>query len=195
MSNKITIEDFSPIGGIYSDFIYMKNHELVSIIKVQGINMDMLSTHDQNELFDEYGTFIAQNSHYEFQTNSRTVPIKLDDYVKQWKTTHIRDSKDISANEELKQLRASYLIEYQKVESSLKMAKKEHFIVISEKIKQPTIEYLKEAERVLRSKRDEIKQSITGVMEKYTGNIVILSSYEAKKLLHQYLDYEMSMFD
>jgi len=193
MSDKF-IDELSPIGGVYSDFIYMKNNRLISIIKVQGFNVDMLSSYDQNTLFDDYGTFIAQNAHYLPQTVSNTVPIRLEDYIKNWKKVYVMSEKETQANEELRQLRASYLAEYQKVESNVKMAKKEHFMVLSEDIKKPTIEFLKAAEQNLRAKTDEVKRSLGDFLEGYTSNITVLSSYEAKKLLHQYLDYEMSMF-
>lgn len=193
MSDKF-IDELSPIGGVYSDFIYMKDNRLISIIKVQGFNVDMLSSYDQNTLFDDYGTFIAQNAHYLPQTVSKTVPIRLEDYIKNWKKVHVMSEKEMQANEELRQLRASYLAEYQKVESNVKMAKKEHFMVLSEDIKKPTIEFLKAAEQNLRAKTDEVKRSLSDFLEGYTSNINILSGYEAKKLLHQYLDYEMSLF-
>lgn len=188
------IEDISPIDGIYSDFIYTDGNELVSIIKVQGFNVDMLSLYDQNQLFDDYGTFLAQNVHYLPQTVSKTVPIQLDSYIKNWKVSFVKADNEKSVNEELRQLRASYLAEYQKVETDVNMAKKEHFVVLEEKLKRPTLEYLKEAERNLRSKTEEVKRSLNDFMEPYTANIHVLSGYEAQKLLHQYLDYEMSMF-
>lgn len=194
MSEKY-IDEISPIGGIYSDFIYMKDKSLVSIIKVQGFNVDMLSSYDQNTLFDDYGTFLAQSVHYLPQTVSKTVPIKLEHYIKNWKKVFMISEKDDNANEELRQLRASYLVEYQKVEMNVKMAKKEHFLVLSEEIKKPTIEFLKAAEENLRTKTEEVKQSLSEFLDGYSSNIEILSSYEAKKLLHQYLDYEMSIFD
>ncbi|WP_392048779.1 hypothetical protein, partial [Streptomyces sp. NPDC015492] len=71
MSEKeISFNDISPIEGVYSDFIYLKEHALVTIIKVKGVNFDLLSLYEQNSIFDEYGAFLAQNIHYRPQTVS-----------------------------------------------------------------------------------------------------------------------------
>lgn len=186
--------DISPIQGVYSDFIYLKEHALVSMVKVKGLNLDLLSELEQNTLFDEYGAYIAQNVHYLPQNVSVTVPINMSDYLYKWKVQYLSSINDEDCPEPLKQLRASYLYEYQKAETSLGMAKKEHFIVLKEKLKQPTLENLHESEKRLLQKTHEIKDSIHQVLDQYDGEEEIISASEALSVLHRLLDYRTSIF-
>lgn len=192
---KAYFNDISPIEGVYSDFIYLKDHALVTIIKVKGVNFDLLSTYEQNALFDEYGAFLAQNIHYCPEIVSMTVPIKMGDYLRKWKIQHIKSSSDPNVNENLRQLRASYLYEYQKRETDLSMAVNTHFIVLKEKLKKPTLDYLHEAETKLKEKSEEIMRNIHQVLSSYDSNEEILSAKEALSVLHQFLDYKTSIFN
>jgi len=47
-NKKLYLQDISPIEGIYSDFILLKNNELIVMIKVEGVNMDLLAEYEQN---------------------------------------------------------------------------------------------------------------------------------------------------
>ncbi|PKR83049.1 hypothetical protein CWO92_21165 [Heyndrickxia camelliae] len=189
------INDLSPIQGVYSDFVFLKEYALVSIIRVQGINMDLLSMYQQDSLFDEYGAFLTQNVHYYPQTVSMSVPIKIGDYLRKWKKQYLRSMHDPNCPEKLRQLRASYLYEFQLKETNLEMAKKEHFIILKEKLKKGTVEFLEEAEKRLRQKTEEVKNSIHQVLEQYDGEEEVLSASEALKVLHQLLDYKMSIYE
>lgn len=195
MSEKnIFFNDISPIEGVYSDFIYLKEHALVTMIKVKGVNFDLLSLYEQNNIFDEYGAFLAQNVHYRPTTVSMTIPIKMGDYLRKWKLQYIKSFQEPDINENLKQLRASYLYEYQQTETDLNMAVKAHFIVLKEKLKGPTLEYLHEAERKITEKREEIMRAIHQVLNAYDSHQEALSANEALSLLHQFLDYKTSIF-
>ncbi|WP_079707721.1 hypothetical protein [Paraliobacillus ryukyuensis] len=194
INNSISFNDLSPIDGVYSDFIYLKDHTLVTMIKVKGINLDLLSLYQQNTLFDEYGAFLAQNVHYRPQTVSMSVPIKMGDYLEKWKLQYVKSMEDHEVNENLRQLRASYLYTYQKTETSLDMAVKAHFIVLTEEIKKPTLEYLHQAEKKLVEKSHEIMRSIQQVLSAYDSEQEILSANEALFVLHQFLDYKTSIY-
>lgn len=194
MSEEISFNDISPVEGVYSDFIYLKEHALVTMIKVKGVNLDLLSEYDQNQIFDEYGAFLAQNIHYYPETVSMTVPIRMSEFLRKWKKQHIRSGMDENVNENLKQLRASYLYEYQKTETDLSMAVKTHFIILKEKLKKPTPEYLQEAESKLKEKREEIMRSVKQVMDSYDSEQEILNAKEALSVLHQFFDYKTSVF-
>lgn len=195
MSEKeISFNDISPIEGVYSNFVYLKEHALVTLIKVKGVNFDLLSLYEQNSIFDEYGAFLAQNIHYHPQTVSMTIPIKMGDYLRKWKWQYIKSANDPDVNEHVKQLRASYLYEYQKTETDLSMAVKAHFIVLKEKLKKPTLEYLQEAENRLTEKTEEIMRAIHQVLSAYDSQQEVLSANEALSVLHQFLDYKTSIY-
>ena len=186
--------EISPVGGVYSDFIYLKEGALITMIRVKGVNFDLLSDYQQDVIFDEYGAFLAQNIHYHPQTVSMTVPIKMTDFLMKWKMQHIKSENDKTVSPDLKQLRASYLYEYQKTETDLKMAVKSHFIVLKEKIKKPTLEYLQEAETKIREKREEIMRAIGQVLDSYDSHQEILNAKEALSVLHQFFDYKTSVY-
>lgn len=194
MIKELSFNDISPIEGVYSDFVYLKEHALITIIKVKGINFDLLSKYQQESLFDEYGAFLAQNIHYHPQTVSMTVPIKMGPYLRKWKLQYLKSIQDENINENLKQLRSSYLYEYQNKEASLDMAVKSHFIVLKEKLKRPTLEYLHEAENRLTGKRDEIMRAIHQVLDSYDSEQEILSASQSLSVLHQFLDYKTSIY-
>lgn len=191
---EVFFNDLSPIAGVYSDFIYLKEHALVSMIKVKGVNVDLMSDFEQNVLFDEYGAFLAQNVQYYPETVSMTTPIKMKDYLRKWKVQHIKSSQDPEVSDPLKQLRASYLYEYQKTETDLNMAVKSHFIVLKETLKKPTLDDLHVAEKKLREKTEEIMRAINQVLSAYDGLQEVLSANEALSVLHQLLDYKTSIY-
>ncbi|KGX85182.1 hypothetical protein [Pontibacillus litoralis] len=195
MSEKeISFNDISPIEGVYSDFIYLKEHALVTIVKVKGVNFDLLSQYEQNTIFDEYGAFLAQNIHYHPQTVSMTVPIKMSEFLRKWKMQHIKSFQQPDINEDLKQLRASYLYEYQKTETDLSMSVKAHFVILKEKLRKPTLEDLHEAENKLIAKREEIIRAIHQVLDAYDSDQEVLSANEALSVLHQFFDYKTSVY-
>ncbi|MCY9397604.1 hypothetical protein ACO0DA_12110 [Bacillus subtilis] len=189
-----SFNDISPIEGVYSDFIYLKEHALVSIIKVSGTNVDLLSQNMQNQLFDSYGAFLAQYAHYNIQTESMTVPVMMGGFIKKWKERYVAAKDDPNMTNEKKQLIASYLCEYQKSETDLDTAVKAHFVILKEKLKQPTIENLRVAEKRLVDKRDEVVRSLHSFLSEYDCILEILTAKEALSLLHQFLDYRTSVF-
>lgn len=47
-NKKLYLQDISPIEGVYSDFVLLKTDELIVMIKVEGVNMDLLAEYEQN---------------------------------------------------------------------------------------------------------------------------------------------------
>ncbi|MCY8737571.1 hypothetical protein P8881_19760 [Bacillus haynesii] len=189
-----SFNDISPIEGVYSDFIYLKENALITIIKVSGTNVDLLSQNQQNQLFDGYGAFLAQYVHYNIQTESMTVPVMMGDFIKKWKERYIEALRDPNMTNEKKQLIASYLYEYQKSETDLDTAVKAHFVILKEKLKKPTLENLRLAEKKLIEKRDEVVRSLNALLDEYDCILEILTTKESLSLLHQFLDYRSSVF-
>ncbi|RDY83098.1 MULTISPECIES: hypothetical protein [Bacillus amyloliquefaciens group] len=189
-----SFNDISPIEGVYSDYIYLKEHSLVSVLKVSGTNIDLLSQNQQNQLFDNYGAFLAQYAHYNIQTESMTIPVTMNDFVKKWKERYVEAMHDTEMTQEKKQLIASYLYEYQKSETDLDTAVKAHFVILKEKLKKPSIEELQMAEKRISQKRDEVARSLNSFLNEYDCNIEVLTAKEALSLLHQFLDYRASVY-
>ena len=194
LQGEMSFNDISPLMGVYSDFVYLKEHALVTIIQVTGINIDLMSTSEQNTLFDDYGTFLAQNAYYFPQTLSMTMPIKMGPYLMKWKKQYIQSTQNPEINENLRELRASYLYEYQKAETNLNLASKVHFVILKEKLKEPTLDCLHLSENKLKEKREEVMRSLREVLEKYDSQQEILNAHEALSVLHLFLDYKSSVY-
>lgn len=183
------INDLSPIEGVYSDFIYLKEGSLVSLIRVSGVNFDLLSISQQNILFQEYETFLAQNAYYDLQIVSATMPIKISEYLRKWKIEYVKAVNNDNITENLRQLKASYLYDFQRKEASLEMNHKKHYIVIKEHLKKLDIENLRKAEKRLREKTAEITRSLSSFLGSYDCEIEIVPSYEILNILKKLMDF------
>lgn len=193
MENKF-IEDLSPVEGIYSNFILLKDKSLVSLIRIKGINFDLLSVSQQNTLFQEYEAFLAQNAHYNLQIVSMTMPVQINNYLRKWKKEYIKSINSYDVTENLKQLKASYLYDFQKKETALEMNQKQHFIVVKEKIKKNTIADLKIAEKKLKEKAEEVKRSLSSFFGQFDCDQEIVTAYEILNILRKFLDYQNTAY-
>lgn len=130
-----TIQDLSPIEGVYSDFVLLKNNKLVSIIEVPGINFDLLAEYEQNRLFEDYGAYLAQNSHYNIQELSSTIPVDMKFFNMEWKRNYIEIKDRPDFNEHRKQLVASYVNEFSSIELNSDLTVKQRLSCNHRKIK------------------------------------------------------------
>lgn len=128
------IQDISPIEGVYEDFVYLKDNSLISMIKVEGINLDLLAQYEQNVLFEDYASFLGQNKEDNPEIVSMTIPLDMKNYNLYWKKRYL-EAKENNANKHLLQLIASYCLEYQDMELSSDLTTKQHLIILSEKLK------------------------------------------------------------
>lgn len=189
-----TFNDISPFEGVYSDFICLKNYELVTVVRTDGVNIEQLSLDEANELFDRYGEFISTFVHYKPQNVSMAIPVVMTEFVSEWKQRFIDTQNDPNSTYEMKQLVASYAFEYQQLETDIDTSVKAHFVVIKEKLKQPTLEELRVAEHRLNEKREEIISGLNELLSGYDCTSRVLNGNEAAHLMHQFLDYKSSIY-
>lgn len=189
-----TFNDISPFEGVYSDFICLKNNELVTIVQTDGVNIEQLPLDEANELFDRYGEFISTFVHYKLQNVSMAIPVVMTPFVGEWKQRFIDTQNDPNLTYEMKQLVASYTFEYQQLETDIDTSVKAHFVVIKEKLKQPTLEELRVAEHRLNEKREEIISGLNELLAGYDCASRVLNGNEAAHLMHQFLDYKSSIY-
>lgn len=189
-----TFNDISPFEGVYSDFIFLKENEIVTIIQTDGVNLDQLSSDQVDELFDRYGEFISTYVHYKPQNVSMAIPVVMTPFLNEWKQRFIDTQNDKNLTNDMKQLVASYLYEYQQLETDIDTSVKAHFLVIKEKLKQPTLEELRVAETRLNEKREEIISGLNELLSGYDCVPRVLNGNEASHLMHQFLDYKTSIY-
>ncbi len=81
-------EDSSRFQGVFKDFLSFisqkKQFSLVSMLKVDGLNVDTLPVSEQEGLNEDFGVFLSQNVLYEPQITSKNVPVEIDDFVEAW---------------------------------------------------------------------------------------------------------------
>lgn len=186
-----TIQDLSIIEGIYKDYVLLKNGYLTSILRVSGINLDLLAEYEQNRLFEDYGAFLMSQVNDQIQTISMTVPVDLRSYILGWKKRYLNEIEN-SGNEYKRKLIASYIDHFQSIRLKDEMSTKQHFLVVRGKIKKRTLQDLDRTEKILTKKVEEIVNSLRSTFEAYDLSINKLSEKEILTLLYRYFDFEMS---
>jgi len=198
-NKKLYLQDISPIEGIYSDFVLLKSDELIVMIKVEGVNMDLLAEYEQNSLFEDYGAFLMSNTNESLQTVSMTVPLDLKRYNLYWKKRYldIKNSKmeNTEAKKHLKQLIVANCLHFQEIALNSELTTQQHIVVLSQKLKRRTLIELGNAEDQLREKMVKVKNSIESMLEAYDVNLEILSTKEIISTLHRFIDFKYSIYD
>lgn len=192
-SAKKFIQDISPIEGIYEDFVYLKDNRLLSMIKVEGINLDLLAQYEQNVLFEDYASFLGQNKEDNPEIVSMTIPLDMKNYNLYWKKRYL-ESKQNNVNKHLLQLIASYCLDYQDMELSNELTTKQHLIILSEKLKKRTIEELKIAEKSLNNTVKKVQNSLNTLLESYDAETTVLNAKDIVIALHRFIDFKNSIY-
>lgn len=192
--NKLYLQDNSPIEGIFSDFVYLKSNEIVTIIKVSGINLDLLAEYESTQLFEDYGVFTMQTANYRLENINMTIPLDIQKYNFSWKKRYIESQKDDTVNPQLRQLIASYVDNLSEIETDTEMSTKQHLIAIAEPVKKRTVVELRLAEKTLKEKTKEIIRGLKSLFERYDSEIEVLNGTEILKVLYRFIDLKSSTY-
>ncbi|EOS7966689.1 hypothetical protein DW628_RS13370 [Enterococcus hirae] len=184
-------EDDSRIQGIYKDALVVYQVEkkqfcLVQLLRVDGVNMDSLSIHEQAGLNEDFGTFLSQNILYEPQITSLNSPITIQSFLDQWTKTVENYRKLPHVNEAVLQLKASYLVEYQNLQKTMETSKKQHFVALSEKMDQLTSEGVELAYENLKDKIRGVRAGLQGFMGKFDCQVTICTIQETRAIFYKY---------
>ena len=88
-NNRKYIQDISPILGTYSDFVVLKTDEIISVIKVDGVNLDLLNSYEQTAIFDDYAAFLMGMCNIDIQTVTTTIPLNMKQFNMGWKQRYL----------------------------------------------------------------------------------------------------------
>ena len=184
-------EDDSRIQGVYKEVLVVYQVEkkqfcLVQLLRVDGVNMDILSIHEQAGLNEDFGTFLSQNILYEPQITSLNSPITIQPFLDQWEKSVENYRKSSNPNEALLQLKASYLVEYQKLQKTMETSKKQHFVTLSEKIVQLSPEGIEIAYEGLKDKVRGVRSGLQGFMGKFDCQVTICTIQETRTIFRKY---------
>lgn len=163
-----TINEISYLQGAYESFL-VSNNKLISLIRVEGINLDLEDDNSQTLIFDSYESFLLAVTSKEdsIMNISMTVKINMSNYVLYWKRKFLETEKmdlDKYAKKNRLNYIASKIIEYEEHASQYEMSTKKHFIVVMQKISQQTQQGLEDAEDMLIQKRTSIIDSFKDAM-------------------------------
>lgn len=189
MKEMIYWEDTSRFQGVFKDFFLVyqpekKQFSLVSMLKVDGLNVDTLPVTEQEGLNEDFGVFLSQNVLYEPQITSKNVPVEIDEFVEAWGTTVENYRKMPGHNESLLQLKASYYYHYKNLANNMETSKKQHFVINSEPISKENYESLELSYQVLREKTRTIRTALISFLSKYDCQVELCTISEMKKVLN-----------
>lgn len=188
LNEMIYWEDNSRFQGVFKDFFLVyqpekKHFSLVSMLKVDGLNVDTLPVSEQEGLNEDFGVFLSQNVLYEPQITSKNVPVEIDDFINSWEKTVENYRKQPNHNEELLQLKASYYYHYKKLASNIETSKKQHFTILSEAITKETYDDLELTYQSLKNKSRTVRSALIAFLSKYDCQVELCTVSEMKKIL------------
>lgn len=100
---KQSLQDMSLIAAQYNDFLVTKRGYLVVLLKVTGINLDLLTTTEQEDVFDEFNAFLmstlGENSEEVQQYLDITMPVDFSDYILFWQHRYLTVLEEEPENE------------------------------------------------------------------------------------------------
>jgi len=127
---KNSLEDMSLIEAQYNDFLVTKSGYLVVLLKVSGINLDLLTTTEQEDVFDEFNAFLmstlGENSGEVQQYLDITMPVDFSEYVLFWQHRYLTVLEEEPENSAKLALIASYVDTYTTIAASQEMTTKRH---------------------------------------------------------------------
>ncbi len=181
-------EDTSRFQGVFKDFFLVYQPEknqfsLVSMLKVDGLNVDTLPVSEQEGLNEDFGVFLSQNVLYEPQITSKNVPVEIDEFVEAWGKSVENYRKMPGHNEALLQLKASYYYHYKNLASNMETSKKQHFVINSEPLTKESYDSLELSYQVLRDKTRTIRSALLAFLSKYDCQVESCTISEMKTVL------------
>ncbi|WP_079524948.1 MULTISPECIES: TrsD/TraD family conjugative transfer protein [Halobacillus] len=187
-----SIQDMSLIKAQYLEYIVLNNNHLVAAMSATGINMELFNTVEQANVFDDYAAFLTSHfsgdtTNTSLQTLDMTVPVNFVPYILAWKKRYIEAEE---RGDTVKQnLIASYIEHFERFNDTSEMTTKEHLIVISEKMKDQSLESLEMASKNLDEKTAELKRSLENTFSNYDLVVRKLSADEYKNILYWFMNF------
>lgn len=192
-NGKETIDQMSLIDGLYEDYIVTKTGNLVGMIDVSGINLDLLNSTEQEDVFKDYSAFlmttVGENYSDSLQFIEATIPVDMSSYINHLKTIYINCETDTTFNDFKTQLLASYLDYYISQYESKAMTTKQHLIVVKTKIKDKAKPSLDLAVSTLDEKINQVKRDLEEGLFDFSIKTRILSNQEVLSVLKNLINF------
>lgn len=184
-SKTLSTQDVLDMEDIRDNLITTKDNRLVAIVWVSAINLDLMSKTEQKYVFESFESFVA-GLDYNFQFETIAQPVNLREYTKQ-----MINQYDQSQNPYKKRLLGSYVEYTDEHQTRRDVVKKEHYVIISEKIKGGDELAYQDALANLNERVEELKDEITGMMgQDFTLECKQLNNNQLIQLLQVYYNYQ-----
>lgn len=163
-----SIQEDSLIAGFYKDFVVTKDGYLSGGLAITGVNTELLTKFEQNDLLEEYSSFISNSLFDEPMIKTITEPVNIQYYIKHLYKEVILDMKN---NDNVPtrrgQLLASRILFLQDKLAKGEMSTKKHYIFFSEKITENTVAQLEHAVTRLHEKITVNKEALQQAFSHY----------------------------
>lgn len=190
---KQSLQDMSLIEAQYNDFLVTKRGYLVVLLKVTGINLDLLTTTEQEDVFDEFNAFLmstlGENSEEVQQYLDITMPVDFSEYILFWQHRYLTVLEEEPENEAKLALIASYVDTFSGVASSQEMTTKTHIVVLHEKIPQKHLASLEQTAIHLEEKVLLFIRQLENALSTYDVEARQLTAKECREVLQHLLNF------
>lgn len=187
INGKEKIDDMSLVVGMYENYIVTKTGYLVGIVESTGVNIDLLSEYEQEDVFSSYNSFlmamIGDQTNELHQYIEITIPVNMTEYIISLKKKYLQAKRASNPNLFVIRLIASYIDYYSNLQAQKTMTTKRHLIVIRTKIKNKSIDELEMAQLILTDKLEGIKRNLENVFKDVDIQANILTGREVTGIL------------
>jgi hypothetical protein len=190
---KQSLQDMSLIEAQYNDFLVTKRGYLVVLLKVTGINLDLLTTTEQEDVFDEFNAFLmstlGENSEEVQQYLDITMPVDFSEYILFWQHRYLTVLEEEPENEAKLALIASYVDTFSAIASSQEMTTKTHIVVLHEKIPKKYLASLEQTAIHLEEKVLLFIRQLENALSTYDVEARQLTAKECREVLQHLLNF------
>ena len=195
-SGKETIDEMSLITGMHGNYQVIKTGQLAGILSVSGINLDLLSEAEQQDVFADYGAFLMSTLgagvNDSLQFIELTVPVNMTAYINGLKHKYfeLEQLDNPTESEKFKtQLVASYLDHFTTIQNNKNMTTKQHLVVVKVAIKDKKLSSLKVAVEQLDEKMAQVQRDLENALTDFDVVAKPLSSIEVQGVLKNLINY------
>jgi len=192
-NGKQTLNEMSPILGYYDNYTIVKTGYLVGLISVSGINLDLLSQVELEDLFADYNAFLmaslGNDTEEIHQYLDLPVPVNMSNYILHEKKRFIDEMEKEEPNQFKLQLMASYINDHNQKQLKKGMATKIHLLALRVKISDQSEESLIQAVVDLTDKLNQTKKDLEDSLNDYDITTHILTNAETREIHKNIINY------
>lgn len=186
-----SIQDDCIAIGFYKDYVVTRNGYVVGGIKINGVNIDLLSDFEQKELLEDYSSYLNNTLVDKPQVKSATEPVNVNTYIRNLKKQIIKEINENNGEPTMRaQIIAAKIIFIEEKVMSDEMSTQSHYIMFKEKIQDNNLYELDQAvNRIYRKLLTNVR-SLYDSFNQYDMEGNILYQHELYQMLHSHYDFK-----